>query len=366
MKKKSVRIGLFIALLLVVLIIIFVPRWLSPKPGGGASVAPETTPGARGGGGGGALPVNVYIAAPSDLINGIRTVGTLVANEEVDLTSETAGKVVTISFKEGAQVRKGDLLAKINADDIVAQLERAEEQLKLLDAQLERQRILLAKDAVSRESFDKVQTDYNMTAADISLYKARIEKTEIRAAFNGIVGFRYVSEGGFVQPGTKVARMVDNSILKIEFSIPGKYISLPLMGREVAFQVEGFPQIFRAKVYAIDPKLDIKTRSIALRASYDNSNGLLLPGMYATITLITSQSTRAIQIPAEAIVPEMDGKSVWVVRNGKAVAAKVETGIRGESIVEVTSGLVVGDSVITTGLMQLRPNTPVNVQEVVQ
>ncbi|MCL2098309.1 MAG: efflux RND transporter periplasmic adaptor subunit [Bacteroidales bacterium] len=361
MSKKSTRTGIFIALLVVVLIIIFVPRWLNPSPGESAPAAPKANTGNRSGG---ALPVNVYIAAPSDLINGIRAVGSLVANEEVELTSETAGKVVKISFHEGSRVKKGDLLAKINADDIVAQLERAEEQLKLLGEQLERQRILLAKDAVSRESFDKVQTDYNMTAADISLYKARIEKTEIRAAFDGVVGFRYVSEGGFVQPGTKVARMVDNSSLKIEFSIPEKYISLQLMGRDVAFQVEGFSQVFRAKVYAIDPMVEHKTRTIALRAIYDNSNEQLLPGMSATITLITFQSARAIQVPAEAIVSEMDGRSVWVVRNGKAVSTKIATGIRSESTVEIISGLIAGDSIITTGLMQLRPNMPVNAQVV--
>ena len=363
MSKKSVRIGLFIAIVVVVLVIIFVPRWLKTTSDEGAPVAPKTNSGNRGGGG--ALPVNVYIAASSDLINGIRTVGTLIANEEVDLTSETAGKVVSIYFKEGSHIKKGTLLAKIYAEDIAAQLERAEQQIKLLAEQVERQRILLSKDAVSRESFDKVQTDYNMTAADISLYKARIEKTEIRAAFDGIVGFRYVSEGGFVQPGTKVARMVDNSVLKVEFSISEKYLPLQLMGREVAFQIDGFSQIFKAKVYAVEPKVDPKTRTIALRAHYDNRNELLIPGMFARVTLITSQSNSAIQIPSEAIVPEMDGKSVWVVRNGKAVATKVETGVRDASMVEVTSGLALGDSVITTGLMQLRPNAPVSVQSIV-
>jgi len=361
MSRKSIRIGLFSAILAVALIIIFVPRWLNSAPGKESSAAPPAASSGGRGGGGGALPVNVYITAPAELRGGIGVSGTLFANEEVELTSEIAGKVVKIFFKEGARVKKGELLAKINADDIVAQLERAEEQLKLLGAQLERQRVLLSKDAVSRESFDKLQTDYNMTAADISLYKARIEKTEIRAAFNGIVGFRYVSEGGFVQPGTKVARMVDNSVLKVEFSIPEKYIALQLMGRDLVFTVDGFPQTFKAKVYAIDPKLDIKTRTIALRAHHDNSSGLLLPGMSAWITLITSQA-EALQIPAEAIVPEMEGKSVWLVRNGRAVSTKIETGVRSEAMVEVTDGLVAGDSVIITGLMQLRPNIPVNAQ----
>ncbi len=357
MKKKNIRIALMIALAAVILVIIIVPRWLNnTPPAEGEPVAPKK------GAGNMALPVNVYIAAPSDLSNGIRSVGTLVANEEVDLTSETAGKVIKIYFREGTHVKKGDLLAKINSEDIVAQLERAEAQIKLLGDQLERQRILLEKDAVSRESFDKVQTDYNMIAADISLYKARIEKTEVRASFNGIVGFRYASEGSFVQPGTKIARLVDNSSLKVEFSIPEKYISLHLMGRDVAFQIEGFPQVFHAKVYAVDPKVETKTRTIALRAQYDNARELLLPGMFAAVTLITSQSSHAIQVPTEAVVPEMEGKSVWVVRKGKATPTRIETGVRSEAMVEVVSGLAPGDSVITTGLMQLRPDMAVSVQ----
>jgi membrane fusion protein (multidrug efflux system) len=272
--------------------------------------------------------------------------------------------VITINFQEGSHVKKGDLLVKINDDDLVAQLERAQFQLKLLTEQLERQRILLEKDAVSRESFDKVQTDYNMVAADISLYKARIEKTEIKASFSGVVGFRYVSDGSYVQPGTKVARLVDNLSLKVEFSIPEKYVSLPLMGSDVAFEVEGFPQTFRAKVYAVDPKVDTKTRTIALRAYYEIENELLLPGMFASVTLITSQSENAIQIPTEAVVPEMNGKSVWVVHNGTAVPTPITTGVRSDLMIEVLSGIAAGDTVITTGLMQLRPGIPVYVQQV--
>ncbi len=367
MSTNKTRILLVIALAAVVLIIVIVPRFLNTadseeKVHHAQAGAAKT--GGRQSGGGNALPVNVYIAQHSDLSNGIRAVGTLVANEEVDLTSETAGKVVKIYFREGSQVKKGELLAKINAEDIAAQLERAEAQIKLLGDQLERQRILLQKDAVSRESFDKVQTDYNMIAADISLYKARIEKTEVRASFNGTVGFRYASEGSFVQPGTKIARLVDNSSLKVEFSIPEKYTSLQLENRDVAFTIEGFSQTFRAKVYAIDPKVDPKTRTIALRANYDNNKKLLMPGMFAAVTLITSQSSHSIQVPTEAVVPEMEGKSVWVVRNGKAISTKIETGVRSAGVVEVTSGLVEGDTVITTGLMQLRPDVAVSAQGV--
>ena len=355
--SKKTKVITFSILPVLLLIIIFVPRWLQSSPDSDITAKPPQAVTGRSA----ALPVNAYIAHTSHLSNGIHAVGSLVANEEVDLTSEAAGKVIAINFREGSHVKKGDLLVKINDDDLVAQLERAQYQLKLLTEQLERQRILLEKDAVSRESFDKVQTDYNMVAADISLYKARIEKTEIRASFGGVVGFRYVSEGSFVQPGTKVARLVDNLSLKVEFSIPEKYVSLPLLGSDVAFEVEGFTQTFRAKVYAVDPKVDTKTRTIALRAHYENENELLFPGMFASVTLITSQSENAIQIPTEAVVPEMNGKSVWVVRDGAAMSAPITTGVRSDAIIEVLSGIAAGDTIITTGLMQLRPGAAVQV-----
>ena len=355
--SKKTKVITFSILPVLLLIIIFVPRWLQSSPDSDITAKPPQAVTGRSA----ALPVNAYIAHTSRLSNGIHAVGSLVANEEVDLTSEAAGKVIAINFREGSHVKKGDLLVKINDDDLVAQLERAQYQLKLLTEQLERQRILLEKDAVSRESFDKVQTDYNMVAADISLYKARIEKTEIRASFGGVVGFRYVSEGSFVQPGTKVARLVDNLSLKVEFSIPEKYVSLPLLGSDVAFEVEGFTQTFRAKVYAVDPKVDTKTRTIALRAHYENENELLFPGMFASVTLITSQSENAIQIPTEAVVPEMNGKSVWVVRDGAAMSAPITTGVRSDAIIEVLSGIAAGDTIITTGLMQLRPGAAVQV-----
>jgi membrane fusion protein (multidrug efflux system) len=358
--SKKTKVITFSILPVLLLIIIFVPRWLQSSPDSDSTAKPPQTATDRNA----ALPVNAYIAHVSYLSNGIHAVGSLVANEEVDLTSETAGKVIAINFQEGSHVKKGDLLVKINDDDLVAQLERAQFQLKLLTEQLERQRILLEKDAVSRESFDKVQTDYNMVAADISLYKARIEKTEIRASFGGVVGFRYVSDGSFVQPGTKVARLVDNLSLKVEFSIPEKYVSLPLMGSDVAFEVEGFTQTFRAKVYAVDSKVDTKTRTISLRAHYRNEHELLFPGMFASVMLITSQSENAIQIPTEAVVPEMNGKSVWVVRGGKAVATPINTGVRSDLMIEVLSGITAGDTVITTGLMQLRPGVAVQVQQV--
>ena len=165
----------------------------------------------------GALPVSGIVASMSTSGNGIPVTGLLVANEEVELVSETAGKVVKIAFEEGTLVKKGTLLVKVDDSDLQAQLARAEFQKELLAAKLERQRILLKRESISVEEFQQLETEYNMNLADIELLKVKIARTEIRAPFDGRMGFRFVSEGSYLQPSTKVSTIVDNSYLKIEY-----------------------------------------------------------------------------------------------------------------------------------------------------
>lgn len=327
---------------------------------GGA--APGGGPGGPGGGqGGGPLPVSGTIARPSYLTNGIRSAGTLLANEEVDIVSKVSGKVTAVFFKEGTRVRKGDLLVKIYDDDLQAQLRRAEIQEKLLAEKLERQRVLLSKDAVSRESFDQLQTDYNVILADINLLKVRIAETEVRAPFDGTIGFRFVSEGTYVQPSVKIAHLIDYSQMKLEFAIPEKYVSEQMMGKRISFNTQGYKDEFFATVYAIDYRVDEATRTIGLRARFDNRDSRLVPGMFADLVLITDEKNNAIQIPSEAVVPDMDEKRVWIFRNGKASLVPVVAGTRTQTMVEILSGISPGDTVITGGLMQLRQNMPVRV-----
>jgi len=312
-------------------------------------------------GGQGQLPVTGTIAKPSYLTNGIRSAGSLLANEEVDIVSKVSGKVTAVYFKEGSKVKKGDLLVKIYDEDLQAQLRRSEIQEKMLSEKLERQRVLLSKDAVSREAFDQLQTDYNVILADINLLKVRIAETEVRAPFDGVIGFRYVSEGTYVTPQVKIAHLFDQSILKLEFAINEKYVSENLMGKKISFETEGYRDEFFATVYAVDYRIDQTTRTIGLRARYDNRTGKLVPGMYASLTLITDEKMNALQVPTEAIVPEMNEKKIWVARNGRAELIPVVTGARTASAIEVISGLAAGDTVLTTGLIQLRPNMAVRV-----
>ena len=302
----------------------------------------------------GALPVSGIVASMSTSGNGIPVTGLLVANEEVELVSETAGKVVKIAFEEGT-------LVKVDDSDLQAQLARAEFQKELLAAKLERQRILLKRESISVEEFQQLETEYNMNLADIELLKVKIARTEIRAPFDGRMGFRFVSEGSYLQPSTKVSTIVDNSYLKIEFSIPEKYIDLPLVGRKLTFQPSGMEHQIEAEVYAVDPQADVATHTINLRARYRNTKNLVA-GMFVKGELMTAENLKYILVPTEAVVPEMDGKRLWVVKNKKATSVPVQTDSRDSQFVEVTSGIQVGDTVLTGGLMQLREGMIVNVK----
>jgi membrane fusion protein (multidrug efflux system) len=375
--KKSTKIILWISIPLVLVAGFFGPRLGLYGTKKESSSATASAPGQAGGQGQGqrpggpgqggqqgaaVLPVMGSIAKPSYLSNGIRSAGTLLANEEVDIVSKVSGKVTGVYFKEGSPVRKGDLLVKIYDDDLQAQLRRSELQEKMLSEKLERQRILLAKDAVSREAFDQLQTDYNVILADINLLKVRIAETEVRAPFNGDIGFRFVSEGTYVQPSVKIAHLIDYNKLKLEFAIPEKYVSESLMGKKVSFRTQGYDEEFFAYVYAIDYRVDPATLTIGLRALYDNRDKRIVPGMFAEeLALITNEKNNALQVPSEAVVPDMNEKKLWVFRSGRAVLVPVVAGTRTESMVEILSGISQGDTVITSGLMQLRPNMAVRV-----
>jgi len=308
-----------------------------------------------------------YIIVPTQMSELINSIGTLRPDEEVDLSFETSGKIVKINFTEGTKVKKGDLLAKMNDRPLQAQLEKLMVQLKMAEAKEFRQRSLLDRDAISQESYDQIQTDVQSIKADINLITARISETELRAPFNGNIGLRYLSEGSYVTANTKIIKLVKLDPIKIEFSIPEKYVSEVSIGYPITFKIVGTEsdKTYHAKVYAFDPRISEVTRTIALRALFDNKNEELKPGRYAGITLELSKIENAISIPTEAIIAEMEGERVYVYNNGKAKSVMVTTGLRTESKIQITSGLKFGDTLLTTGMMQLRQNLPVSLDTVI-
>jgi len=361
MYKKN-KLIITILLIIVAAVIILYPKikpLMATKQKGPASSGQSTgrSPGAVQGRQ--VLNVSGFLIQPQKLSDLYNSTGTLRPDEEVELAFETSGKIVGINFTEGTRVKKGDLLAKINDKPLQAQLEKLTAQKKLTEEKEFRQRSLLDKDAISQESYDQIVTELQTIQADINLVLARISETELRAPFDGIIGLRYVSEGSYTNPSTKIARLVKISPIKLEFSIPERYANQVHIGFPVTFTVDGTNNVFNAVVYAIDPQIEETTRTIVIRALYPNKNEELKSGRYASVTLLLSQIDNAIAIPSEAVIPEMEGEKVFVYRKGKASSVKVVTGLRTESLVQIVDGLKFGDTLLTTGILQLRHNLPV-------
>lgn len=363
--KKLFRISTTIILILVLLGIIFYPK-IKPvftSDSGAGTAQPARSQGS--GKGGQPLFASGYIIVPTQMNELIYSTGSLIPDEEVELSFETSGKVVGIFFKEGTRVKKGVLLAKINDRPLQAQLLKLQAQHKLTEEREFRQRQLLERDAISRESYDQVATELQSLEADIMLIEARISETELRAPFDGIVGLRMISEGAFATTQTKIVRLVKIIPLKIEFSIPERYAGEVTPGFTISFVIDGIPKTFTANVYAVEPKVDMDTRTIVARAIYPNSNEELKPGRFASVRALLSQIENTISVPTEAIIPEMDGDKVFILRNGKAAEVRVTTGLRTASHIQIRSGLNFGDTLLTTAILQLRHNIPVQLDTLV-
>ena len=305
------------------------------------------------------LNVNGLVVAPQSLTDDISMTGNLLPDEEVDLTFETSGKIVEINFQEGSAVRKGDLLAKVNDKPLVAQLARYEAQLKLAQDRVYRQSALLEKDAVSKEALEQASTELAMLNAEIDIVNSNIALTELRAPFDGIIGLRNVSEGAYASPNVVVAKLTKISPLKIDMYIPERYADQIKIGTPLTFTVEGQNTTYRASVYAKESEVDMATRTLAVRATYPNANGRLMPGRFISVRIRMQDIPNAIAIPTEAIVPEMGVDKVFLYRNGKAQSVAVKTGLRTDALIHIVEGLSVGDTIITSGTLQLREDLPV-------
>ncbi len=310
------------------------------------------------------VTVTAHIVKPQKIDNKIYISGTLLSNEEVTLMPEVAGKILSIAFKEGSLVKKGDLLVKINDEDLQAQLKKLQLQEKLASEKEARQKKLVAINGISQEEYDASLTQLNSIAADIEVLRAQIAKTQITAPFNGTVGLKNISEGSYVTPGTPIATMQQSDPMKLDFYVPEKYASLVKVNGKLTFTTEVGNEKHDAVVMAIEPKVDAATRTIQVRAKTENKNGNLFSGSFVRIEFSLQETEDALMIPTESIIPILKGQKVFVARGGKAEEVKVATGLRSENKVQVLSGLVAGDTVIATGIMQLKVGSPLNISSI--
>jgi membrane fusion protein (multidrug efflux system) len=288
--------------------------------------------------------------------------GSLEANEQVEIRSEVSGIVEAIYFNEGANVAKGQVLFKVNDIELRAQLGQAKTKESLASENERRAKLLLQKEAISQEEYEIARADFKSAQAQSQLIRAQISKTAVKAPFSGKIGLRSISPGTYITPSILVAKLVNSSKLKITFSIPEKYANQVQLNSNLTFKVAGSDESYSAKIYALEPEISVNTRTLQVRAIAENEKGKLFPGTFADVIFPLDKIKNAILIPTEAIIPIQSGKKVFVSKSGKAQEIMVETGSRTAASVLIISGLKAGDTVLTSGIMSLKNDSPVKVK----
>lgn len=288
--------------------------------------------------------------------------GSLEANESVEIRSEVSGIVEKINFKEGSRVKEGQILVKVNDIELQAQLSKVKTAEKLAAENARRAKLLWEKEAISKEEYDVTNADFESAQAESQLIAAQLSKTSIRAPFSGIIGLRNISKGTYVTPSTIISKLVNTEKLKLTFSIPEKYASRIVLDETFHFTTSNSDKKYLGKIYAIEPDVDVNTRTLKVRAFVNNSGHKLFPGMFVNVILPLETINDALMVPTEALIPIQNGKQIFVTRNGKAQAIEVQTGSRNEKSVRVITGLKPGDTIITYGVMAVNDGMPVKVK----
>jgi membrane fusion protein (multidrug efflux system) len=314
-----------------------------------------------------AIPaVEGFVVTPSVLIQTIAISGTLKPFEETVLMPEAAGRVVTINLQEGKSVKQGALLVKLFDGDLQASLKKSTAQLEIAEQTEKRQAELLKISGISQSDYDQAVLQIHSINADIEILKAQVRKTEVLAPFDGVIGLRAISIGAVVTPGMALATIRAVQRLKLDFSVPEKYGNQVKPGLKITFTVLGDDGPHDATVMATEEGIDVGTRNLKARAIVKNGNAELKPGAFANVELELGENKNALMVPTQAIIPQERNKQLIVAKNGKAQFVTVKTGVRQASAVEVLDGIAAGDTIVTTGLLFLKPGTDLKFSKVAQ
>lgn len=293
----------------------------------------------------------------------IEAVGTARANESVEVTSKASNTITAIRFEEGDRVRKGAVLVELDGAEARASLAEAEAALAESQNNFKRSRDLYTQQALSVSQLDLIEATLKGNQARVDVAKARLADTIIRASFDGKTGFRRVSVGSLVSPGTVITTLDDTSVIKLDFTVAETYLYALEKNLPVTAATAGLPgREFNGKVSQIDSRVDPVSRSIAVRAELPNPKGELRPGMFMTVKL-QGEVSPALLVPESAIVPEQGRVFVFVVENGAATRREVRLGKRRPGVVEILQGLKEHERVVIEGTQNMRDGGPVREQE---
>jgi membrane fusion protein, multidrug efflux system len=308
------------------------------------------------------LNADGFVVKQQQFQNDYSASGSLLPNEEIQILPEVSGRVTSISFSEGKHVEQGQALVRIYNDDIKAQIQKLEAQKNLQIKIKNRQAELLRIGGISQQDYETTTTQIQSIEADIAYSQAQLRKTTIYAPFAGRIGIRNISVGAVVTPSTVVATLQQTRILKMDFTVPDQYKDEMINGKKVSFTVTGRLDTFYGAISALEPKADAVTRTIKVRALVKNDDHRLSAGSFTNVTIPLQNNRSAILIPSQALIPTDRDKEVAVIKGGKAKLVVVKTGTRTNDQVEIVQGLNTGDTIITTGIMQVKQGMNVKVR----
>ncbi len=304
--------------------------------------------------------VEVVTLETRRVMSSISAVGSLLAGESAEIHPEIAGQIDSIQFSEGQAVKAGDVLVKMDSSLIETELAKANAALGVASAIFQREDKLKKTGFIATQQWDTSRADMQSAQAAADNARIQLEKTSIKAPFDGIAGLRDFSPGDYAEVGKMLTSVVSLNPLKIEFSVPEKNYAAIHPDQEITFSVDAFPgEKFKGTIYAIDPRINVENRNFTVKANIPNPDMRLRPGMYARIDVVTTARDNVVMVPEEAIVPQGDDSYVFLYDNGKASYRKISLGIRQTGFVEATDGVKAGDRVITAGLLKLKDGAPV-------
>ncbi len=321
--------------------------------------------GGKGGPGAAApTPVVVYTVAQDKFVDRVEAIGTLRANETITLASTVTEIVTAINFEDGQRVKKGDILVEMTSGEEKALIDQQRAAVNEASKQLERAKELAKSGAASKSILEERQRDYTSARAGMAALQSRMEDHIIVAPFDGIVGLRNISVGTLLQPGAKITTLDDDSVMKLDFSVPSVFLPTLKTGIGINAKATGFTESYAGTISAIDSQIDEVTRAVGVRAIIPNPDGVLKPGLLMTVELLKNPR-ESLSIPETAIIPE--GRKTFVlvvdqVANPPSVEKReITVGTRRPGDIEVTENLVAGEQVVVQGTMTAQPGKSVNV-----
>lgn len=315
---------------------------------------------------GGPLMAEGFVIRPIDLRPSLQAVGSVYAMEEAQLRAEIPGRLVALHFQDGAFVKSGTLLAELYHEDILAELKKAEAQLALAQTTARRTEALRQSQNASEQELEESRAALKTWEATVESWKAKLAQTRIHAPFHGVVSLRQLSIGTYVSAGTDIVTIRQMNPLKIDFFLPAEHAPRLVKGQTAVWETENNGLKGECVLSAIEPAIDLQTRNIKVRALVANPPASLLPGQFVRISLPVQQEKIPLMMPSHGLVPEIRGYKVWKMKEGMTHPQPVTIGFRNDSLVEIKDGLMVGDTLLLSGLLQAKPGQSVQFSNIRQ